>query len=73
MSSKEFNKLTKQLKREVGRAVGDYGMIKEGDKIMAFLSGGPVWLNWYSVYWFKGMSSRITLAASFMLLPICSD
>ena len=40
MSSKEFNKLTKQLKRDVGRAVGDYGMIKEGDKIMACLSGG---------------------------------
>jgi tRNA 2-thiocytidine biosynthesis protein TtcA len=40
MSSKEFNKLSKQLKRDVGRAVGDYGMIKEGDKIMACLSGG---------------------------------
>ena len=40
MSSKAFNKLTKQLRREVGRAVGDFSMIQEGDKIMACLSGG---------------------------------
>lgn len=40
MSSKAFNKLTKQLRRDVGRAVSDFSMIQPGDKIMACLSGG---------------------------------
>lgn len=40
MSSKNFNKLRKMINREVGRAVLDYSMIQDGDKIMACLSGG---------------------------------
>ena len=40
MSSKNFYKLRKMIYREVGRAVMDYGMIQEGDKVMACLSGG---------------------------------
>ena len=36
----ESNKLAKRLRREVGRAIQDYGMIAEGDRVMVCLSGG---------------------------------
>ena len=35
-----LNKLRKRLRRETGRAIADYNMIEEGDKIMVCLSGG---------------------------------
>lgn len=37
---REFNKLQKRLRREVGNAIIDYRMIDEGDKVMVCLSGG---------------------------------
>jgi len=36
----EFNKLHKRLRRQVGEAVVDYEMIREGERIMVCLSGG---------------------------------
>jgi len=38
--SYEANKLVKRLRRQVGEAVADYGMIAGGDKVMVCLSGG---------------------------------
>lgn len=36
----KFNKLQKRLRRSVGRAIDDYKMIEEGDRVMVCLSGG---------------------------------
>ena len=36
----ERNKLQKLLRREVGKAIADFNMIGEGDKVMCCLSGG---------------------------------
>lgn len=36
----EFNKVLKRLRRETGRAIADFNMIEEGDKVMVCLSGG---------------------------------
>ena len=36
----ESNKLVKRLRRQAGQAIADFDMIREGDKVMACLSGG---------------------------------
>ncbi len=36
----EFNKLRKKLRRNTGRAIGDFNMIEPGDRVMVCLSGG---------------------------------
>ena len=39
-SDLEFNKLAKRIRRQVGEAIVDFGMIEEGDRVMVCLSGG---------------------------------
>lgn len=39
-SKTEFNKLQKRLRRQVGEAIVDYNMIRDGERIMVCLSGG---------------------------------
>ena len=36
----ESNKLRKRIRREVGRAIADYDMIKDGDRVLVCVSGG---------------------------------
>ncbi|MGB1686297.1 MAG: tRNA 2-thiocytidine(32) synthetase TtcA, partial [Pseudomonadales bacterium] len=36
----ERNKLHKKLRRETGKAIADFNMISEGDRVMVCISGG---------------------------------
>ena len=39
-SRTEFNKLQKRLRRQVGEAIVDFGMIRDGERVMVCMSGG---------------------------------
>lgn len=65
----EQNKLRKRLRREVGRAIDDFSMIEDGDRVMVCVSGGKDSLTLLDVL----MSLREHAPVNFDILALNLD
>lgn len=63
------DKLFKRLRRKVGHAIGDYGMVEEGDRVMICMSGGK---DSYALLDFL-LSLRRSAPVRFDLVPVHID
>lgn len=65
----EFNKLQKRLRSGVGRAIADFNMIEEGDRVMVCLSGGKDSYTMLSIL----LSLQKSAPIDFELIPVNLD
>ena len=63
------DKLFKRLRRKIGHAIGDFGMIEEGDRILVCMSGGK---DSYALLDFL-LSLKRSAPVDFTLIPVHID
>src|SRR5260221_1503355 len=65
----EINKLKRRLRRQVGQAIADYGMIEDGDRVMVCLSGGKDSYGLLEIL----LALRVNAPASFDIVAVNLD